>query len=169
MIIRLVSWLYVYPSEPTSAVGSSPGRADDVSQGARVAQRPSPWTECLPKFLPARRVDERRRKNRIFAYEFTQYLTCMREFLLMTNASLPGGGVLKKRFVTSTTAPVATNWSDSCCAGLSLTEDTCFCTAHCNIRAKHPWAANGDRSRQGLRVIRPLQLDLEPANAPYAS
>lgn len=34
------------------------------------------------------------------------------------------------RFVTSTTAPIATGWSDSCRVGISPTEGTRLCTAH---------------------------------------
>jgi hypothetical protein len=34
------------------------------------------------------------------------------------------------RFVTSTTAPIATGWSDSCRVGLSPTERSRLCTAH---------------------------------------
>ncbi|MFH1742694.1 MAG: hypothetical protein ABIH23_27120, partial [bacterium] len=33
-------------------------------------------------------------------------------------------------FVTSTAAPIATGWSDSCRVGLSPTEDTRLSTAH---------------------------------------
>ena len=34
------------------------------------------------------------------------------------------------RFVTSTTAPIATGWSDSCRAGLPPAGRPCLCTAH---------------------------------------
>src|SRR5665213_1215812 len=34
------------------------------------------------------------------------------------------------RFVTSTTAPIATGWSDSCRVGFAPTETPCLCTAH---------------------------------------
>ena len=34
------------------------------------------------------------------------------------------------RFVTSTTAPIATGWSDSCRAGLTPAGRPCLCTAH---------------------------------------
>jgi len=36
------------------------------------------------------------------------------------------------RFVTSTTAPIATGWSDSCRVGIAPTERPCLCTAHWN-------------------------------------
>ena len=38
------------------------------------------------------------------------------------------------RFVTSTAAPIATGWSDSCRAGISPTEEPRLRTAHCNDR-----------------------------------
>ena len=34
------------------------------------------------------------------------------------------------RFVTSTTAPITTGWSDSCRVGFAPTERPCLCTAH---------------------------------------
>lgn len=34
------------------------------------------------------------------------------------------------RFVTSTTAPIATGWSESCRVGFAPTERPCLCTAH---------------------------------------
>jgi hypothetical protein len=34
------------------------------------------------------------------------------------------------RFVTSTTAPIATGWSESCRAGFAPAERPCLCTAH---------------------------------------
>jgi len=37
------------------------------------------------------------------------------------------------RFVTSTTAPIATGWSDSCRVGLSPTERSRLLTAHGNV------------------------------------
>ena len=34
------------------------------------------------------------------------------------------------RFVTSTVAPIATGWSESCRAGFAPAERPCLCTAH---------------------------------------
>ena len=38
------------------------------------------------------------------------------------------------RFVTSTTAPIATGWSDRCRVGIPPTERTRLFTAHCNMQ-----------------------------------
>ena len=39
-------------------------------------------------------------------------------------------------FVTSTTAPIATGWSDNCRVGIPPTERTRLFTAHCNFQVK---------------------------------
>ena len=51
------------------------------------------------------------------------------------------------RFVTSTTAPIATGWSDSCRVGFAPTGRPCLCTAHRIV-----WASDPDYVGNPLRV-----------------
>src|SRR5208283_1734586 len=46
----------------------------------------------------------------------------------VTFMTLYTGGV--RRFVTSTTAPIATGWNESCRAGFAPAGKPCLCTAH---------------------------------------
>ncbi|CDQ11467.1 protein of unknown function [Acidithiobacillus ferrivorans] len=57
---------------------------------------------------------------------FTHVATCILTKPLFM--ALYTGGF--SRFVTSTTAPIATGWSDSCRAGFAPAERPCLCTAH---------------------------------------
>jgi len=65
------------------------------------------------------------------------------------------------RFVTSTTAPIATGWSDSCRVGIAPTERPCLCTAHRIVQAR-PCNAPADRRPSLNRVGGELTLAALP-------
>ena len=76
------------------------------------------------------------------------------------------------RFVTSTTAPIATGWSDSCRAGLTPAGRPCLCTAHEFIDYWRVGCAAWLRSscltrasRRALRALQPRRLLVSRRNS----
>jgi hypothetical protein len=79
----------------------------------------------------------------------------------VTDMTLYTGGF--SRFVTSTTAPIATGWNESCRAGFAPAGKPCLCTAHTIQHAMDGLSSSGSMAgRSGQRLGLPFLLEGVP-------
>src|SRR5437870_12078257 len=104
-----------YPGETVAGIVSLP---------CRPRRRPSP----SPCWLG----------SHIWLFEACSAFTHVTACLL---AEPPGGPLHRRlrRFLTSTAAPIATGWSESCRVGIAPTEDRRLCTAH-KMTSQFKWS-----------------------------